>query len=88
MISTNWRGHRIATWIGQCFYNFCDRIMKHLRDGDNVLVSDHGNSLRSIIMYLDHLDEQEVPNLELVTGIPIIYDINAEEKVTNKVILD
>ncbi|WGV23448.1 2,3-bisphosphoglycerate-dependent phosphoglycerate mutase [Halotia branconii] len=81
-------GESLADTAARTIPFFGDRIMKHLRDGDNVLVSAHGNSLRSIIMYLDHLDEQEVANLELVTGIPIVYDINAEEKVTSKIILN
>ncbi|MBE9167390.1 2,3-bisphosphoglycerate-dependent phosphoglycerate mutase [Pleurocapsales cyanobacterium LEGE 06147] len=67
---------------------FRDRILAHLKRGDNVLVSAHGNSLRSIIMYLDNLSPEEVPQLELKTGIPIVYDIDSEGQVTAKVILD
>ena len=66
---------------------FSDRIMSHLKRGDNVLVSAHGNSLRSIIMYLDNLSPEEVTQLELKTGVPIVYDIDQEGKVTDKVIL-
>ncbi len=66
---------------------FRDRIMSHLKRGDNVLVSAHGNSLRSIIMYLDNLSPEEVTQLELKTGVPIVYDIDQEGKVTDKVIL-
>lgn len=67
---------------------FQDRILTHVKHGDDVLVSAHGNSLRSIIMVLDRLSEEEVPNLELATGIPIIYDIDSEGNVTDKVTLD
>lgn len=49
-------------------------IVPFLLDGKNVFVSAHGNSLRSIIMDLDHLDEEEVVALEIPTGKPIIYD--------------
>lgn len=66
---------------------FQNRILPHLKQGENVLVSAHGNSLRSIIMYLDRLSKEEVPNLELATGIPIVYDIDEEKKVIDKVIL-
>ncbi len=66
---------------------FSDRIMSHLKRGDNVLVSAHGNSLRSIIMYLDNLSPEEVTQLELKTGVPIVYDLDQEGKVTDKVIL-
>lgn len=50
------------------------RIMPHVMQGDNVLVAAHGNSLRSIIMQLDDLSPEEVPLLELETGVPIVYD--------------
>jgi 2,3-bisphosphoglycerate-dependent phosphoglycerate mutase len=66
---------------------FKSRILTHLKDGDNVLVAAHGNSLRSIIMELDHLSEEEVPKLELATGVPIVYDIDATGQATNQVIL-
>lgn len=67
---------------------FQSRIMTHLKHRDNVLVSAHGNSLRSIVMVLDDLNEQEVPNLNLATGIPLVYDIDADGKVVGKEILD
>ena len=67
---------------------FQSRIMTHLKQGDNVLVSAHGNSLRSIVMVLDNLNEEEVPHLNLATGIPIVYDINSEGKVVSKEVLD
>lgn len=67
---------------------FQSRILTHLKHGENVLVSAHGNSLRSIIMDLDHLSTEEVPNLELNTGIPIVYNLNEEGKVVEKEILD
>jgi 2,3-bisphosphoglycerate-dependent phosphoglycerate mutase len=53
---------------------FKEEIVPVLKNGLNVLVSAHGNSLRSIIMHLDHLSEQEVVKLELATGEPIIYE--------------
>lgn len=67
---------------------FQSRILTHLKHGDNVLVSAHGNSLRSIIMALDNLSKEEVPMLELATGVPIVYDINEEGKVIGKEILN
>jgi 2,3-bisphosphoglycerate-dependent phosphoglycerate mutase len=67
---------------------FQNRILAHLNQGDTVLVSAHGNSLRSVIMFLDHLSPEKVCSLELKTGIPIVYDIDAEGKVTCKRILD
>ncbi|MBD0336742.1 MAG: 2,3-bisphosphoglycerate-dependent phosphoglycerate mutase [Cyanobacteria bacterium Co-bin13] len=67
---------------------FNQRIMRHIHEDSNVLVAAHGNSLRAIIMVLDNLKEEDVPTLELVTGIPIVYEFDGEGKVVNKVILD
>lgn len=56
---------------------FNSRIMPHLLAGDNVLIAAHGNSLRSIIMMLDGLSPDEVTALELATGVPIVYELDA-----------
>ena len=53
---------------------FEQTIVPFLEDEKNVLICAHGNSLRSIIMDLDGLSKEEVINLELATGIPVIYD--------------
>ena len=47
----------------------------------------HGNSLRVIIMALDDLTSEEVPLLELATGVPIVYEIDGNGKVHNQEIL-
>ncbi|XP_027941676.1 uncharacterized protein LOC114195411 isoform X2 [Vigna unguiculata] len=52
---------------------FREQIEPQLLSGKNVMVSAHGNSLRSIIMYLDKLTSREVISLELSTGIPMLY---------------
>jgi 2,3-bisphosphoglycerate-dependent phosphoglycerate mutase len=58
---------------------FFDRaIMGDLRQGQNVLVVAHGNSNRSIVMELDKLTPEQVIALELATGVPRIYEFDAE----------
>ncbi|KAG6528298.1 hypothetical protein ZIOFF_010449 [Zingiber officinale] len=52
---------------------FREQIVPQLLAGKNVMIAAHGNSLRSIIMYLDKLTSQEVIDLELSTGIPMLY---------------
>jgi len=39
-----------------------------------VLISAHGNSLRSIVMYIENLTEEEVLKLEIPTGVPLFYN--------------
>lgn len=57
---------------------FESTITPYLRQGKNVLVCAHGNSLRSIMMGLDKLSKEQVVHLELQTGLPIIYDFDGE----------
>eukprot|EP00271_Cylindrocystis_brebissonii_P019742 TRINITY_DN6192_c0_g1_i1.p1 TRINITY_DN6192_c0_g1~~TRINITY_DN6192_c0_g1_i1.p1 ORF type:complete len:316 (+),score=62.86 TRINITY_DN6192_c0_g1_i1:309-1256(+) len=52
---------------------FKENVEPQLLAGKNVLIAAHGNSLRSIIMYLDKLTSSEVIELELSTGIPMLY---------------
>jgi 2,3-bisphosphoglycerate-dependent phosphoglycerate mutase len=52
---------------------FTKEILPRLHRGENILICAHGNSLRSIVMHLDQLSKEEVVNLELPTGKPLVY---------------
>ncbi|OGR88996.1 MAG: 2,3-bisphosphoglycerate-dependent phosphoglycerate mutase [Elusimicrobia bacterium RIFCSPLOWO2_01_FULL_59_12] len=56
---------------------FQSQILPLVKAGHNVLIAAHGNSLRSIVMDLDQLTRDQVLKLEIPTGAPIIYDIDA-----------
>ncbi|MEL7314919.1 MAG: 2,3-bisphosphoglycerate-dependent phosphoglycerate mutase [Cyanobacteria bacterium J06559_3] len=81
-------GESLEDTMNRAVPYFRDRILQHLKQGDNVLVAAHGNSLRAIIMYLDKLSPEDVPGLELTTGVPIVYAIDPQGNVVNKEILD
>jgi len=67
---------------------FFDRaIMGDIKQGKNVLVVAHGNSNRSIVMSLDKLTEAQVLELNLATGVPLVYEFDDECKVISKTIL-
>jgi len=55
-----------------------DAIVPDLRTGRTVLVAAHGNSLRGLIKHLDGLSEQAVVGLNVPTGIPLRYDLDAD----------
>lgn len=52
---------------------FETKIIPDIKKGKNVLVSAHGNSLRSIVMKLDNLTREEVIELNIPTGVPLLY---------------
>lgn len=59
-------------------------IVPELQEGKNVIVVAHGNSLRSLIMKLDCLSPDEVMQVEIATGVPLIYRLNADGTVAEK----
>jgi 2,3-bisphosphoglycerate-dependent phosphoglycerate mutase len=62
-------------------------IQPHVLRGEGVLVSAHGNSLRALIMALDGLSPDEIVKLELATGVPVVYRLNADSSVASKEVL-
>ena len=59
-------------------------IAPELQKGKSVIVVAHGNSLRSLIMELDRLSPEEVMQVELATGLPLVYRLNADGTVAEK----
>jgi 2,3-bisphosphoglycerate-dependent phosphoglycerate mutase len=57
-----------------------DEIVPDLRAGKCVLVSAHGNSLRALVKHLDGLTEDAVVELNIPTGIPLVYELDEELK--------
>ena len=63
---------------------FEKKIIPDLKAGKNILVSAHGNSLRSIVMQLDKLTKEQVLELNLGTGVPIVYEFDKNLKILSK----
>ncbi|MDQ1364812.1 MAG: 2,3-bisphosphoglycerate-dependent phosphoglycerate mutase [Acidimicrobiaceae bacterium] len=61
-----------------------DAIVPDLRRGKVVLVAAHGNSLRGLVKHLDGISDEDIPNLEIPTGIPIVYDLDGDLKPTSR----
>lgn len=64
-----------------------EHILKDLQGGKNVLVAAHGNSLRSIVMYVENVSKEEIPNVEIPTGVPIIYTFDEHMNLLKKNLL-
>ena len=63
---------------------FTKEILPHVCEGKNVLVAAHGNSLRSLIKFLDNISDEDIVKLEIPTGAPIHYVINEDGSVKSK----
>ena len=65
---------------------YAQEILPELEKGKTVLVSAHGNSLRALVMEIEHLSSTEIVELEIPTGIPLIYHYDRTLKIIEKVI--
>jgi 2,3-bisphosphoglycerate-dependent phosphoglycerate mutase len=57
-----------------------DRIAPELRAHKNVLVAAHGNSLRAMVKMLDNVSEADIVELNIPTGVPLVYELDADLK--------
>jgi 2,3-bisphosphoglycerate-dependent phosphoglycerate mutase len=53
-----------------------ETIAPQVRAGKRVIVAAHGNSLRALVMYLDNISESEIVELNIPTGIPLVYELD------------
>ena len=53
-----------------------DQIVPDLREGKRVVVAAHGNSLRALVKHLDGVSDEEIPSLNIPTGIPLVYELD------------
>lgn len=61
-----------------------EKILPLVEAGKDVIVSAHGNSLRALIMQLDGLTREDITQLNLATGVPIVYKVNPDGSVAEK----
>lgn len=60
------------------------RIEPMLKEGKNILVVAHGNSLRALIMFLEKLSSEQILKVEIPTGVPILYELDDNLNVISK----
>ncbi len=61
-----------------------ERIAPALKEGQRVLISAHGNSLRALVKHLSNIPDDEITGLEIPTGQPIVYDLDAGLNATDR----
>lgn len=65
---------------------FEQEILPKVVSGKNVIISAHGNSLRAIVMKLDNLTKEQVLELNIANGVPIVYDYDGERIVKKEIL--
>lgn len=67
---------------------YIETILPRVMRGQRVLVAAHGNSLRALVMVLDHLNTATIAGLEIATGVPMVYQLTADTTVGSKSTLE
>ncbi len=58
-------------------------IVPTIRRGNKVIIAAHGNSLRALVKYLDMISDQDIVSLNIPTGVPLVYELDAQLKPTS-----
>jgi 2,3-bisphosphoglycerate-dependent phosphoglycerate mutase len=90
------RSYDINPPQGESLKDTCERTIPYykkniepeLQAGKNVLIVAHGNSLRSITKYVENISDEEIPNVEIPTGVPIVYTFDEQMKEQKKILLE
>ncbi|MBO0930280.1 2,3-bisphosphoglycerate-dependent phosphoglycerate mutase [Fibrella aquatilis] len=77
------QGESLEHTYGRVIPYFGSEIEPKLKAGQRVLIVAHGNSLRSLMMYLEQISPTDIAKTELATGVPRLYEFDADMKLTN-----
>ena len=80
-------GESLKDTVARALPYYCQRVLPAVLSGKRVVVAAHGNSLRALVMVLDGLTPKTIPAMELATGVPLVYRLNADSTVASKAIL-
>ena len=77
-------GESLKDTVARVLPYYCQKILPAVVGGQRVIVAGHGNSLRALVMVLDVLTPETIPELELATGVPLVYRLKPDSTVENK----
>jgi len=78
------RGESLRDTAARVLPYYIQEILPRVMRGEHTLVSAHGNSLRALVMVLDRHTPESITKLNLDTGVPMIYRLNADSTVAEK----
>lgn len=77
------KGESLKDTAARVIPYFESEIIPKLKDGKNVVIAAHGNSLRALIMYLEKMTPEQILEFEIGTGQPRLYDLNSDLELLN-----
>lgn len=73
----------LKTTIDRVIPYYEEIIKPDIENGENVIIAAHGNSLRALVKYLDNMSNEDVLNLNIPTGVPLVYEFDDDMNVLN-----
>lgn len=61
-----------------------EQIVPLIKGGKKIIISAHGNSLRALVKHIDGISDKDIPNLEIPTGQPLVYELNKKMEPVKK----
>ena len=81
-------GENLKVTLNRALPFWEDEIAPALMDGKNVIVAAHGNSLRALTKYIENISDEDIMDVEMATGEPVVYDFDDKLNVVSKTKLD
>jgi 2,3-bisphosphoglycerate-dependent phosphoglycerate mutase len=80
-------GESLKDTLARVLPYYCQNILPCVLRGERTIVVAHGNSLRALLMVLEMADKVSIMKMELETGVPVVYQLNADSTVASKKVL-
>ncbi|HCQ1384220.1 TPA: 2,3-diphosphoglycerate-dependent phosphoglycerate mutase [Listeria monocytogenes] len=81
-------GENLKVTLERVIPYWMDTIAPEIKEGRRVVIAAHGNSLRALVKFLEGIGDDEIMDLEIPTGVPLVYELNDDLKPVNKYYLD
>ncbi|EAG7942278.1 2,3-diphosphoglycerate-dependent phosphoglycerate mutase [Listeria monocytogenes] len=81
-------GENLKVTLERVIPYWMDTIAPEIKEGRRVVIAAHGNSLRALVKFLEGISDDEIMDLEIPTGVPLLYELNDDLKPVNKYYLD
>jgi 2,3-bisphosphoglycerate-dependent phosphoglycerate mutase len=73
-------GECLADTVARAVPYWEETIVPEIRSGRKIVIAAHGNSLRALVKYLDNVSEKDILELNIPTGVPLLYELDADMK--------
>ncbi len=70
----------LADTVSRVVPFWIDKIVPVVKSGKKIIIAAHGNSLRALVKYLDNVSEKEITELNIPTGVPLVYELDENLK--------